>query len=55
MNNPYNLDHTQRGITPVKNFGRGINFAMSKERRKAKQKRHLDNMAQRRENSAGRK
>ena len=36
MNNPHNLSHQERGITPKPNFNKGINFQMSKERRKKK-------------------
>lgn len=43
MNNPHNLTQTERAITPVAHFNKGINHQMSKERRRAKQKRYADN------------
>lgn len=51
MNNPHNLPSSERAITPVADFGKGINFQMSKERRAKKQARHKENEAARRENS----
>lgn len=48
MNNPNNLDHTQRSITPGQDFNKGINYQMSKGRRKAKQERHRKNISERR-------
>ena len=36
MNNPYNLSLQERAITPTKDFGKGINHKMSKERRAKK-------------------
>lgn len=47
MNNPHNLTHEERGITPTQDFNKGINWRMSKERRLAKKKRYLGNMARR--------
>ena len=43
MNNPHNLSHTERGITPGPDFNKGINFRMSKERRAKKSKRYKKN------------
>lgn len=43
MNNPYNLSHAERAITPTQNFNQGINTKMSKARRKAKQVRYKAN------------
>lgn len=51
MNNPHNLSHSERGITPTQNFNKGINFQMSKARRKAKQARHKANEAARQDAS----
>lgn len=47
MNNPNNLSHVERGITPTQDANRGINYRMSKERRNRKRKRHLKNVAER--------
>lgn len=43
FNNPNNLPPVERAITPVRFFGKGINFEMSKERRRKKQARHRAN------------
>lgn len=40
MNNPYNLSHSERAITPDQNFNKGINFRMTKERRERKAKKY---------------
>ena len=48
MNNPHNLPPEARGITPTKDFNKGINHKMSKERRAKKQARHKANEAARR-------
>ena len=45
MNNPHNLSHAERAITPVQDFNKGINHKMSKERRKKKQDRSKKNQA----------
>lgn len=51
MNNPNNLSHTERAITPTQDFNKGINHKMSKERRTKKQARHKANESTRRANS----
>ena len=43
MNNPNNLPPEQRAITPSKDFGKGINFRMSKKRRAKKKARYIEN------------
>lgn len=43
MNNPHNLKPEERAITPGRDFNKGINFNMSKERRAKKHARHKDN------------
>jgi len=47
MNNPHNLSHKERAITPMPLFNKGINVAMSPARRARKQARHRDNAARR--------
>jgi len=47
MNNPYKLNYAERGITPAPGFNEGINRLMPKERRKRKQARHRENVANR--------
>lgn len=54
MNNPYNLTLAERAITPTQNFGKGINFQMSKERRAKKAARHYANQKARREKDMSR-
>ena len=49
MNNPHNLSHEERAITPTQDFNKGINHKMSKDRRKKKQERHKSNEANRRD------
>ena len=39
MNNPNNLSHSERAITPKVDFNKGINCNMPKERRLAKAKK----------------
>jgi hypothetical protein len=39
MNNPHNLSHAERAITPTKDFNKGINWQMPKSRREAKKKK----------------
>lgn len=36
MNNPNNLSHAERAITPTQDFNKGINYRMPKERREKK-------------------
>lgn len=45
MNNPHNKSPEERAITPSKDFNKGINFKMSKERRAKKQARHRNNVS----------
>lgn len=47
MNNPDKLSHEERAITPVRDFGKGINHQMSQERRGQKQDRHRKNTERR--------
>jgi hypothetical protein len=47
MNNPYNLSPQQRAITPKPGFNTGINSAMHKKRRAAKQARSRENQRKR--------
>lgn len=51
FNNPYNLPHNKRAITPKVDFNTGINIDMSKSRRRRKQARHRNNQEQRLMNS----
>lgn len=51
MNNPYNLSHEERAITPRMDFNKGINRQMTKERRKKKADRYRRNVAERRKAS----